>query len=380
MVDAREQAAWIDDEPGRPELRVLPGGAAPSVAPAPRRAARDGATHTTWYWVRTVASVGLLAAAVALIAAQGATLRRSITRLAGLDTGWLVVAVAAEGGSMVAFGRLQQRLLAAGGSTIRLPTMVAITTASNALTGTLPGGFAWAAAWFYDQLGARGVSRFLRVWVFFVAGGVSSFALFVVIAAGVEIAGTRGPFSSLRWLVLLLAVVPVVVVAVEVLRDRRPVSFLVGWVGGRVEQRVPGGPRLLEGARQLVARFTAVRLGPGGWAEVLSLALANWLLDGVVVVASLEALGVHVPWDGILVVYGLTQISASIPITPGGIGVVEGSMVALLLAYGVPWDGALAPALLYRIVSFWSLVPVGWGVWSVLEASTRRRRATAGRR
>ena len=85
----------------------------------------------------------------------------------------------------------------------------------------------------------------------------------------------------------------------------------------------------------------------------------------------MEALGVRVPWRGILVVYALTQVAASLPITPGGFGVVEASMTALLIAYGTRSTSALAVVLLYRVVSFWGLVPVGWGAWLGLELAIR---------
>jgi hypothetical protein len=78
----------------------------------------------------------------------------------------------------------------------------------------------------------------------------------------------------------------------------------------------------------------------------------------------------------VLVAYALTQIAASFPITPGGLGVVEGSLAALLVAYGMPVDRAVAATLLYRLVSFWALVPVGWAVWSGIELSQRQGKRT----
>jgi uncharacterized membrane protein YbhN (UPF0104 family) len=102
------------------------------------------------------------------------------------------------------------------------------------------------------------------------------------------------------------------------------------------------------------------------------LALLNWLYDALCLVACIKALGLSVPWRGVLVIYGLTQVSASLPITPGGLGVVEGSMAALLVGYGTPTTSALAIVLLYRIVSFWGLVPIGWAAWLGLELAGRR--------
>lgn len=47
-------------------------------------------------------------------------------------------------------------------------------------------------------------------------------------------------------------------------------------------------------------------------------------------------------------------------------------MTALLIAYGTRPTLALAVVLLYRIVSFWAFVPIGWLVWLVLEVAVRR--------
>ncbi|HZQ58336.1 MAG TPA: YbhN family protein, partial [Acidimicrobiales bacterium] len=91
----------------------------------------------------------------------------------------------------------------------------------------------------------------------------------------------------------------------------------------------------------------------------------------------------HVPWRGILVVYGLTQLAAVLPLTPGGLAVVEGSLTALLIAYGLSSGDAVAATLLYRAVGFWAPVPVGWALYVVLTRRLARSErelelATAG--
>jgi hypothetical protein len=76
----------------------------------------------------------------------------------------------------------------------------------------------------------------------------------------------------------------------------------------------------------------------------------------------------------VLVAYALAQISATLPITPGGIGVVEGSLTFALIAYGQDPTQAVAIVLLYRIVSFWGVVPLGWASWAYLGLQQRRGR------
>ena len=67
------------------------------------------------------------------------------------------------------------------------------------------------------------------------------------------------------------------------------------------------------------------------------------------------------------------QLAASLPVTPGGLGVVEGSLTIALVAYGGIEASTVAAVLLYRLVSFWLPVPAGWAVLGAL--SLRRRRA-----
>ncbi|MGH9060964.1 MAG: hypothetical protein ACRDZY_15845, partial [Acidimicrobiales bacterium] len=52
---------------------------------------------------------------------------------------------------------------------------------------------------------------------------------------------------------------------------------------------------------------------------------------------------------------------------------VEGSLSFALMAYGVDAGQAVAVVLLYRILSFWALVPIGWGAWGRLEIEARRQ-------
>lgn len=357
-------------EPERPDPGQGPGRYARLTQESERRA-----QHPAWRRARLAVSLGVLAAAVAVMILRFSDIESAAGRLARVDPGWIVLAVGAEAGSILTFARLQQRLLRAGGVRLRLPTMTSITVAGNALDATLPGGVAWAAAWLFNQYGRRGVGRFLRVWVFLVAGGVSSFALFVLFAGGVEAAGSRGPVAWLRWPVLLLAAIPVVALVIEVFHTTSPVRRASTLLGDALEHRIPGGRRIRNAGGRLVDQFAAVRLRPLGWVEVLVLALLNWMFDCLVVVAALLALGIRVPWDAILVIYALTQITASFPITPGGLGIVDGSLAALLSAYGVALSPAIAVVLLYRLLTFWVLVPFGWAVWGVLEVISRRRPA-----
>jgi putative heme transporter len=343
--------------------------------PEAEDASLPGPWKRRWSWIRRVATVVLVGAAAWFLAQRGTELRHAVDTLRRVDWRLIGLAVLFEAASMVVFARMQRLLVRAGGVDLSLRTMVEITLAGNAIAATLPGGVAWAASWAFGQLRRRGVSRFLRVWVFLVAGALSSFALFVVVAVGIEVAGNRGPVADLRWAAVSLAALPIAGLLAALARRSGPMKRFEAHLLA-VVRRLPGSRFVLGPVRSLLHRLDEIHLSPLHWLEVLVLAMLNWLYDAAVLACALLALHVAVPWRGLFVIYGITQIAASFPITPGGLVVVEGSLAALLTAYGVHPQAALATVVLYRIVSFWGVVPIGWAVWVGFDLVQRRGRTS----
>jgi hypothetical protein len=86
------------------------------------------------------------------------------------------------------------------------------------------------------------------------------------------------------------------------------------------------------------------------------------LADAGVLAASIYAVGAVVPWHVLLLVYGSAVVVRSLGITPGGIGLVEGTLCLGLVAAGLHVGLALASVLLYRLISFWMTTMAGWAV------------------
>ena len=76
-----------------------------------------------------------------------------------------------------------------------------------------------------------------------------------------------------------------------------------------------------------------------------------------------------------LLAYGAAQLAINLPITPGGLGVVEGSLTIALVAYGGNKPATVAVVVLYRLISFWGLLALGWVSWAALAVDGRRARA-----
>jgi uncharacterized membrane protein YbhN (UPF0104 family) len=302
---------------------------------------------------RWVLALGLAGAAVLTIVDQWSTLQAAFAQLGDPNWRWLKWAVYAEAISTVAYAWMFLLLLRSGGVRLRLPTIVALTLAGNALVVSLPAGVAWATAFSVGQLRRRGVPHGLALAVPILSSALSIGALLLVLVIGVDFAGGKGPAATFQpeALAVTAGLGVVLLAAVALTRTGRLPALT--------------GRRLATVGVRISRRLVAAGFVP---------ALLNWLFDCGCLALSILAVSGHVPWQGVLVAYAVGQIGANLPITPGGIGVVEGTMSMLLVAYGMHSATALAAVLLYRIISFWSLVPLGW---VLVGALARRRGATA---
>lgn len=91
-----------------------------------------------------------------------------------------------------------------------------------------------------------------------------------------------------------------------------------------------------------------------------------WLFDNLVLLACMYAYG-HAPAVGaVLMAYLVGMLANSLPI-PGGLGVVEGGLFAMLIAYGErPASLVLAAVLTYRAIALWVPSIVGTiAFWSL---------------
>jgi putative heme transporter len=335
---------------------------------APRPPAREPGRRSIWLRrARCVLVPAMMILGAISVAGQWNTLVSAVGRLAHLDWRFVRWAVYAEAASIVAYAWLGRTLLRAGRRRVAMGSMIAISLASNALATSVPAGPAWAASFSFEQFRRRGVGRGVAAFVLLLTVALSAASLVVLILAGVDLAGAAGPAASFRPAATALVVVLLIAVALLSLRSvrERLARATHHFHGARMR-------RLQQTLRRGLEQADGLRATPGILLEGLAAALANWLTDCACLVAAILAVSGHVPWSGLLVIYGVTQIAENLPITPGGIGVVEGTLSLLLVAYGMPTDTAVAAVLLYRIISFWVLVPVGWLAAGSLVVVQRR--------
>jgi hypothetical protein len=338
--------------------------------PAPRR---RGSRRTARAAATAIAAAALSAAGVAEHSAVAA----SFAVVGHLRWTWILAAVVLESASMAAFAIMLRRLLAAGGATVGVRPMLATAYAANALSVSVPlAGPELATAFTFRRFSKQGADGPLAGWSLLAGGVVSSAAAALVVVGG---GLTSGNFLVTEVAVPsgALAVAALVLLAVAARQPRlrgaleRPAAWLLRY-GSRLLRRPARDPR--QTVRAWAERLGSLRLSPAGWTTVTGLALVNWLADAAVLAVGIRAAGAVVPWHVLLLVYGSGIAAQSLNITPGGLGVTEGTLGVSLVATGIPAGQALAAVLLYRLASFWLVAFAGWLVLLRLRRHDPARR------
>ncbi|HET9059352.1 MAG TPA: YbhN family protein [Acidimicrobiales bacterium] len=94
-----------------------------------------------------------------------------------------------------------------------------------------------------------------------------------------------------------------------------------------------------------------------GWAMLF--AAANWLLDATCLYLFLGTFGAWVNPVALIVAYGAANIVGAIPVTPGGLGVIEFTIIPILVGFGPQRSIVLLAVVGWRLVNFWLPIPVG---------------------
>jgi uncharacterized membrane protein YbhN (UPF0104 family) len=318
--------------------------------------------------LRLLAAVG---AVTAVVVATGWAVTQNTTefltafeQLHRLSLGWLAAAVIAEVMSYLTYAAAQRRLLAGCGYRLGTGTLTALSAAAQALGNVIPVGSAVAGLYVMRQLRRRGVEEYVGLAVQ-TATVVAYFGALAALAlVGAQVAGPGGPVD--------LRVTAATVIAgslVLMLLARR--GMRRGWGLGlarRLQARWPTWP-WPESAASAQVRLPTAR----GWVAVAGALVASWMVDCGCLAACVFAVSAAVPWRGLLVSYCAGQLAAIIPFAPGGLGVVEGSLTLALVAYGGAAQTTLAAVLLYRLITYWALLPIGALAHLGLQRTARDR-------
>ena len=274
-------------------------------------------------------------------------------RLAHLNLLWFIPALVAEGLHFACTFSLQRIAL----RTKAWFSVITAQLAGNAISLIVPGGAAAGAAVQFRMLAVSGMNAAdavggLTAFSFLGIGGLLALPLFVlpVVVFGSPV--SRGLVDAA--IIGAIGFVVFVGLGVLVMATDAPLR----WIGEafqaarnrilRKREAMSGLPGRLMEQRNLIRTVLGQQ-----WLNATLLSAGRLLFDYLCLLFSVRAVGAHPRPSLILLAYAVAGIIGLVPITPGGLGIVEASLSALLVLAGLDTFQAVLATLAYRLASYW---------------------------
>jgi len=284
---------------------------------------------------------------------------------------WLIpLAVIAEGFSLFAYAKLTSAVLPHPQPSLK--SLAKVDMSGLAVSHVLPGGTASGAGLTVRLLNGLGV-RGTDAGVALATQGIgSAVVLNAMLWLALIISLPLFGFNTLYLVVAALGIVlmaAVIVLVLTLTRGNDRVVVLVDKVFGTVPLLKRIQAPLHSGIVRAGERVRSLMSDPELLKRAIIWAACNWLFDALSLWIMLLAFGSLVNPDALLVSYGIANVAAAIPITPGGLGVVEGIMIPLITGFGTAKGIAILGVLSYRLFNFWIPIPIGVGTYVSLKLS-----------
>jgi putative heme transporter len=357
--------------PGSPGIDVAVDPAAPG-GPSSLRVRRGGLRGILPAPVLHVGRLLILALVIEyLVVPQLAGPRRVAHLVTEVNPLLLLAGVGLEAASLLSYAQLTRTVLPAR-SKVSLFTILRVELATLSVSHCAPGGSATGTAIGYKLLtqagaggGDAGFALALQaIW----SALILNVILWIALIVSIPVYGFSGVY-------LLAAAVGVALLAITVIlffmltRGEERMADALEVAASRlpfVDAKALRGIflRLAQRLNDLVAQ-RGLMIRASGWAA------ANWLLDAASLWVFIGAFGQWVNPDGLLVAYGLAFVLAAIPITPGGLGLVEATLTSILVGFGTTRGVATLGVVAYRLINFWLPIPLGGLAYLSLQVDPR---------
>ena len=308
---------------------------------------------------RSAAVVILVLLVAFVVVPQYSDAQRALQSVGELSPLPFALGLGLELASLAAFGALT-RVALDPTTRPRYPTVLRIDLTGIAVTNAVPGGGATALAVRYGLLTRARVPAAAVAGALAVETVVSNLLLGAVFAAGLVLSLGSVPSSPYLWLaggfIELIFGTAAIALLVAVRHPAKAGGVVRSATRALSVAHQDKAVAFVEAVVVAVAAFTADRRRLGA---AVIWGLANWLLDVAALGVFLAAFGYHPTPGNLLLAYGLASILALVPITPGGLGVIEGVLVPTLVALGSPYGIAVLGVTAWRLVQFWMPIPLG---------------------
>jgi uncharacterized protein (TIRG00374 family) len=280
--------------------------------------------------------------------------------LGQVNPAWLAAGAILEGLSLFCYGLLTRAVLPPGAHNPGLSRLFRIDLSAAAVAHVIPAGTLGSAGIGYRLFTAEGIKGNDAAVMMATKGLGSTVVLNVLLwlslVVSIPLAGFHPIYVTVAVIgaVLLLAIAAL---AFGITRGARRASRILRAVG----DKIPGltGERLERAVLETAASLSALARDRRVLAWSLTWASLNWLLDAASLWCFVAAFGRLLNPVELFAAYGIANVAGALPVTPGGLGVVDSLAPLLLVSFGITRSVATLGVLAWRLVNFWLPIPAG---------------------
>lgn len=293
--------------------------------------------------------------------------RKAANELRTVNPALLALGFLLEIAALYAYTLLTRAALGESGRMLSSFRLFRIQMSTKALSSIVPGGSAAGSALGYRLLTLSGVPGPDAGFALATAGLGSAVMLniifWVALTVSIPLRGVNAGYASAAVAgIILMGLAAFLVVGLLEGADRA--ERILRWIARKLrlsEDRAAAGVRHIGARMEDLASDRVLLMRVGGWAA------ANWLLDATALWVFLRAFGASADLDALLVAFGLVNVLAVIPITPGGLGIIEVALPSALVGFGLTRATAVLGVAAWRLAQFFFPIVLG----GVLYASLR---------
>lgn len=307
--------------------------------------------------------------------------RKAIGELRNVNPILLAIGFALEIAALYSYSLLTRAAIGPNGEHISPTRLFRIQMSTKALSSIVPGGSAAGSALGYRLMTLSGVPGPDAGFALATAGLGSAVVLnlvfWIALVVSIPIRGVNAGYATGAVAgVIVMGFAAVLVFGL--LEGQTRAEKVLRWIARKLrmnEDRAAAGVRHIGGRLEDLAADRQLLARVAGWAA------ANWLLDAAALWVFLRAFGQGTDADALLVAFGLANVLAVIPITPGGLVIIEATLTSALVGFGLSRSTAVLGVATWRLAQFFFPIVLGgvlyaslrFGPWSIERRERLRR-------
>jgi uncharacterized protein (TIRG00374 family) len=302
--------------------------------------------------------------------------REAAGKLRTVNPALLGLGLGLEMAALLAYTFLTRAALGDEGHKISRARLFRIQMSTKALSSIVPGGSAAGSAMGYRLMTLSGVNGPDAGFALATAGLGSAVVLnlifWIALMVSIPIRGVNPGYATaaIAGIVLMLVASGIVFGLME---GQGRAERILRWIARHLRL---SEDRAAAGVRHIGLRLEDLASDRRLLGRVLGWAAANWILDAAALWVFLRAFGASTDVDALIVAFGLVNVLAVIPITPGGLGIIDGGLPLALVGFGLTRSTALLGCATYRLAQYFFPILLGGVLYGTLRVgpwSIKRR-------